>query len=215
MAYGIGGVAKALPSLLLLPQAAPVWEPATLCSQAGPVKPVGSRDLVPKFAIGSFQVVLEQTQLAAVAARFDSVVGRSGDASESLAWVCLQGHDEQGPWSLWVESDEIHGPAVGGLLLLRRAPTDRLDSRCRSIEAVAIDLPLPVRLGMPRAQALAALGPPASESETCVVYHHHTVMTAVRKKGSPPVRVDVFSSLYLRFSGDAIDGMQVWRTTDS
>jgi hypothetical protein len=198
----------------LLLQAGLLWEPPKIWAEASLPKATESRDLVPRFGIGSLQVTLEKTPLAAVAAHFGAPSGRSGDASESLSWVCLQGQDQHGAWSLWVESGEIHGPTVGGFLLLRRSASDQLDSRCQRVDG-AIVLPIPIHLGMSRAQVISSLGPPASHTNARMVYHAEAVVMITTQPGAAATRFDVSSILYFRLSGDTVDGMQVWRTTSS
>lgn len=197
-------------------QANPLWEPPRIGVQSIVEQPTGALDLVSKITIGPFQVALEDTPLEEVGTHFSASIGHVGDAGESLAWVCLHGQDRIGQWVLWIESGEIHGPMCGGFLLMRRTANSQLDSRCKPVADGRISMPILVRLGMSRAQVVAALGPPTSQSGSHLFYYHHRIVTLSPKAGVAPEPFDMNNTLYIRLnSGNKVDAFQVWRTTSS
>jgi hypothetical protein len=194
-------------------QATPIWEPPSIGVPFIPETehPSGAQELVSEIAIGSFNVVLEKTLLEQVGTHFRAFTGHSGDAGESLDWVCLHGQNRIGQWILWIESGEIHGQTVGGFLLLQRTANDKLDSHCKSVENARISLPIPLSLGMSRAQVVAALGPPTSQSGSHLFYYHLNP-----EAGDAAETLTRVSTLYIRLNGrNEIDALQVWRTTSS
>jgi hypothetical protein len=193
----------------------PLWEPPAMWANYAASAPTGTRDFVPRLKIGSLTVVLEETPLLDVGTRFGASVGQRGDAGDSLEWVCFQGQDERGPWVLWLESGEIHGPTVGGVLLKRRAASEQVDARCVRLAATPISMPLPVHLGMPRSELLHLLGRPTSESGQSVVYSNCHSIKLSTKKGREPEPFDLCSSLRVRFRAGTLDALEVWRTTTS
>jgi hypothetical protein len=105
---------------------------------------------------------------------------------------------------------------TGGFLLMRRTANDQLDSRCRPVGDGRISLPIPLRLGMSRAQVVAALGPPTSQSGRHVFYYHHRVVMRSPTAGTAPEPFDLTNTLYIRINSSGIvDAFQVWRTTSS
>jgi len=211
-------ICSALVTAVVHAQDKPLWEPPRIGvpSIAETAQPNHVQDLVSKITIGSFNVLLEDTPLEQVGTHFSATIGRSGDAGESLAWVCLHGQDRIGQWVLWIESGEIHGPMTGGFLLMRRTANNRLDSRCKPAGNGRISLPIPLSLGMSRAQVVAALGPPISPSGSHLFYYHHHVVRLSPKAGSAAEPFDLSNSLYIRLnSSNKVDAFQVWRTTTS
>jgi hypothetical protein len=203
---------------IIYAQSKSIWEPPNLGvqSMAETEHPSGVQDLVSKIAIGSFNVVLEKTSLEHVGTHFSASIGHSGDAGESLEWVCLHGQDRLGQWILWIESGEIDGPAVGGFLLMRRSANNRLDNRCKPVDDGSISLPISLSLGMSRAQVVAALGPPTSQSGSHLFYYHHRVVKENPKAGGAAEPSDLSNTLFIRLnSKNEVDAFQVWRTTTS
>jgi hypothetical protein len=202
-----------LPATLLV--GPPVWEPPNLWPEAAVSEPTGSRDFMRKLRIGSYTVVLEDTPLRDVSSRFGAAIGRRGDAGEGLEWVCLQGHDPQGRWVLWLESGEVHGPTVGGVLLERLATDVHVDDRCTRLQGIPLSLPVPVSLGMSKPAVLHSLGQPTADADETLVYsscHAINLSTEGRREPQP---FDLCSSLLVAFKGGVVHAFQVWRTTTS
>jgi len=127
----------------------------------------------------------------------------------------MQGRDKEVPWVLWIESGEIHGGAAGGFLLLRRAANKRLDDRCVRLGDTSVSVPIPLRLGMSKAQLRTRLGSPTAVSGTTRVYFHRRVVM-LRSQAEPTLQpFDLCSALYVRLGGNMVDGFEVWRTTTS
>jgi hypothetical protein len=192
-----------------------LWEPPTILAEPVAPEPTVARDLVPSLGVGPFKVIFEDTSLAQVAAHFNAPVGHAGDASESISWVCLHGRDSAGRWALWVESGEIHGGLCGGFFWLRLSAADRLDERCRAVEAASISLPAPVRLGAPAADVLRKMGPPTTQSPERMLYVHRKAMTLVPKSGGRPEPYELWSTLHMRVHRGTVDAIQGWHTTSS
>jgi hypothetical protein len=194
--------------------ASPVWEPPRMWLDDTVPEPSGTHDFMPNLNIGSFSVVLEQTPLQNASTRFHAVIGRRGDAGESLEWVCLEGTDAQGKLMLWLESGEIHGPAIGGVLVQRLSSDQAVDERCGRL-AAPITMPLTVRLGMTKRAVLGSLGRPTSERDEAVNYSScHTVKLKVGRTAEPQT-FDQCSSLSVRFEKGVVCAFEVWRTTTS
>jgi hypothetical protein len=104
---------------------------------------------------------------------------------------------------------------VGGFLLLRQNAGDQLDRRCVRVEGASISLPPPLRLGMSRAQVIAAMGTPTSHAAGRLIYYHHRLVMQTPNGKATPEPFDVSNTLYVRLRGEAVDGLQVWRTTSS
>jgi hypothetical protein len=202
-------------ALLDVQQPQVLWEPPTI--PVGPVapEPTVARDLVPSLDVGPFKVILEDTSLAQAGAYFKAPVGHAGDASESISWVCLHGHDSAGRWALWLESGEIHGGLCGGFFWQRLSAGDRLDERCGAVETPSVSLPVRLRLGASVADVLRHLGPPTSQSAERMLYVHRRAMTLVPKGGGPPQPYELWSTLYMRLRRGTVDAIQAWHTTSS
>jgi len=192
-----------------------VWEPPRMWWDDAAPQTMDTRDFMANLNIGSFSVVLEQTLLENASNRFHAAVGSRGDAGEALNWVCLGGNDEQGKLVLWLESGEIHGSTIGGVLLQRLSPDQALDKRCGRLAATPITMPLTVRLGMTKQALLGSLGRPTSERHQAVNYSScHTVKLKVGRTAEPQT-FDQCSSLSVRFEKGVVCAFEVWRTTTS
>jgi hypothetical protein len=199
-------------SLLAAP---PVWEPPRMWPDAAAAEPTGSRDFMPKLQVGSFSVVLETTPLQAASSHFRAAIGRRGDAGSSLEWVCLQGRDRQGKVVLWLENGEVHGSAIGGVLLQRLAAGESVDARCGRLAATPISMPLAVSLGMTRAQVVRALGRPTSDLGEVLLYSSCHGIKLSTERTREPQPFDLCSSLCISFKAGLVHAFEVWRTTTS
>ncbi len=132
------------------------------------------KPIITQITVAGFPIQLEDTELDAVAKHLRVATGHQGDASESLAWLCLHGEDKEGPWGLWLTSSEIDGPMIGGFQLQRLTSGAALDIRCSSLNdsSRSISLPIPIRLGMTESQVQAVIGKPSSRFGDASIYVH-------------------------------------------
>lgn len=152
----------------------PIWAPPSIESPPEWPHSTIQKPMITGITVAGFPIRLEYTQLDVVAKRLKVATGHQGDASEFLAWLCLQGNDRQGPWGLWLTSSEIDGPMIGGFQLEHLTPGAALDSRCGSFNdpSRSISLPIPIQLGMTEAQVQAVLGKPSSRYGETSIYVH-------------------------------------------
>jgi hypothetical protein len=69
--------------------------------------------MVKAIRISALNVELEETNMNQVLARFGGNFGTQGDAGDSLEWLCLSGHERDGPFDLWLKSGEMDAGTVG------------------------------------------------------------------------------------------------------
>jgi hypothetical protein len=150
-----------------------VWKlPRILKSNALP-KGTVPKLMVKALRISDLNVELEQTNMKQVQERFGGTYGTQGDAGNSLAWLCLSGHDVGGPFVLWLKSGEMDAGTVGSVQW-RRVPNEaRLDARCGSLsEADKVNLPLSLRPGMSQSELFEVLGRPTVRNGNTLLYVH-------------------------------------------
>jgi hypothetical protein len=138
------------------------------------VKPSVPREMIGSLRISEVSIVLEETQLDDMQARFGGEIGHRGDAGESLDWLCLAGRGEDGPWVLWLTSGEVDGPSVGSFQW-RRVPADaKFDPRCKMLRDYdnAVALPLGLRLVTTEGALLQILGQPTLRKGNLLRYEH-------------------------------------------
>jgi hypothetical protein len=138
-----------------------LWEPPYVDFGNTPADATMISERIPAVVVGSFLILLDQTPMLDVAKRFDLEMGQTGDASESLRWICLTGADADGRWGLWIDSGEINGDSVGGFRMIRIDAARKVDMRCR-ITSMAITNPAGLRLGMTPAQLQQTLSAPSA-----------------------------------------------------
>jgi hypothetical protein len=193
-----------------------LWAPPPLALR-GEARPTVAREMVSSFKIGATSVVFEQTELGDLARAFGVAMGHQGDASESLQWFCLTGTAKQGPWVLWLTSGEIDGGRVGGVQLQSLLRGQRVDSRCglwRS-EAIPIEMPVTLRLGMPRREVIRALGSASASAEELLEYvHQHEERRAEPKAPEAPVFI-AMNSVTVWIHRGIVQGFHVWKSTQS
>ena len=186
----------------------PVWEPPTELSVRGNHKPTVRRELITSLRVGEFTVVLEETKLSDAHTHFGGSIGRRGDASDGLAWLCLNGRDDGGSWILWLEAGEIHGGTVGAFQLRRVNPSTLVDKRCSVIGSTRrLELVNGIRLGLSRAQMMKILGPPTTSAGDTLLYSHER-QQAIR--GQVATATD---RLTIRFRDTVLDAVDMWKMT--
>ena len=177
------------------------WEPPSI-SDGPQLPPIAvSSDLMPSLRIGSVDVVLNRTPLAAIARQFEARIGRRGEANDALGWICLTGRDAGGRWMLWLQSGEIHGGAIGAFQLRRIGAAERIDSRC-VISRADIRTLAAVRLGTSRADVKRLLGEfSGAPAMVSYLYEH-----------PGPADSTIESLISVLFAGDTLTAFEVWRT---
>jgi len=142
-------------------------------------KPTVPKEMITKLTVSGWPIELEETELERTRKHFGLAVGARGDASEGLEWVCFQGSDEGGPWSLWLTSGEIDGGTIGGFQWQRVSPGFQVDSRCESLgtQKGVVKLPIRLDLGMAESEVIAKLGPPSGRHHHSAVYSHEHNLT--------------------------------------
>ena len=178
-----------------------LWEPPSIGDgRQFPVITIPS-DLVPALGIDNREIVLDRTPIAEAAQWFNARIGRRGDGSESLGWICIAGRDAEGRWMLWLESGEIHGNAVGAFQLRRIGAAERIDEKCVGWRA-GIRNPAGLRLGMSRADVRRILGE-FSGTPAMIAYLYERPAAG---------GFTVESMISVVFVEDAVTAFEVWRT---
>jgi hypothetical protein len=199
----------------VLPDSSPsrrVWQPPTLQVPDALPRPTVPKEMVTTLRVAGMPIVLEKTGLAEVQNRFGGSIGRRGDASESLAWLCFQGADTDQRWALWLESGELGGlTVIDGYAMQRLDPNAVVDQRCREIgkSAGGIELPVAIRLGVTEMQVSKVLGKPTARYGNTLLFEHLHEETI---HGEP---YTVSNTVYITLRGGIVWGIQVWKDTAS
>jgi hypothetical protein len=151
--------------------------------------------MIASLRVSDVTVLLEEdTKLEDVQARFAGKIGTQGDAGDSLSWLCLHGSDSTGPWVLWLESDEVDGPYVGGFQWRYVPRSAQFDRRCSALPGTTgVELPIDLRLGASEAGVIRTLGRPTSRRGDTLLYEHehHELIRGEEFNSSNTVIVDV------------------------
>jgi hypothetical protein len=188
------------------------WEPLGLLPSVDRLpQPTVSREYITSLRVANWSMILEKTTLEDVQARLGGTVGRRGDASTSLHWICLSGTDRAGRWVLWLESGEIHGGDVGAFELRRIPPAAVLDDRCVALSGrnSGVTLPIPLRLGIKEAEVIKVVGKPTVRLGEILLYVHEHQETI---RGEPFDATNVLAVLVRR---GVVEAIEVWKTTVS
>jgi hypothetical protein len=156
-------------------------------------------------------IMLETTDLTAIQKAVGGVIGHRGDAGNSLSWLCLHASDSPGTWVLWLLSSEIDAGSVGGFRWQLVKHTRSFDSRCPDLSGrePIIKLPIPLRLGMTKQDALNTLGKPSAQiGDTLFYLHEHELML----HNQPYTDMNTVTVV---LSGDEVVAIEVWRSTTS
>jgi hypothetical protein len=157
----------------------PVWAPPAADWPKTFPRPTVTKDLISEITVAGWPIKLEETGLAEAKKHFGGVIGSSGDAAETLAWLCLRGNDGAGQWVLWLYSGEINGPAIGGFQWQRVSPDLRLDSRCKYLATRngPVELPVHLHLDMTEEEVDAEIGPPSRRYRDSAIYSYERSLT--------------------------------------
>ena len=153
-----------------------VWKPQLLYkfTDETPFRATVHREMIANLRISDVTVSLEaDSQMEILRQKFGGEIGAEGDAAESLRWLCLHGSDAGGPWVLWLESDEIDGPYIGGFQWSRVPRSSQFDRRCAALpDSTTIELPDNLRLDIAESDVRRILGKPSIGKGSAWIYEH-------------------------------------------
>lgn len=191
------------------PTAQTIWEPPVLDWPEDLPPPTVKKEMVRNLVVAGTPIMLEETKLDDAQKRLGGTIGHSGDAGDSLYWLCLGGSGKKGRWVLWLESSEVDGGRVGAFQWRLLGPGTRLDRRCQTLGKGdhRVALPLTVHFGMTETQVRSILGQPtARKGQTLIFDHEHEeVIDNLPFTSSNTVAVG--------FRGGVVWAIQVWRNT--
>jgi hypothetical protein len=146
--------------------------------------------------------------------RLGGVIGRRGDASEALGWLCIVGTDNAGRWVHWLESSELGGDTIDVFALQRIFSGAVVDSRCVQLGTKSeIYLPLNLRLGFSEQQIMDVLGQPTMRLHNTLIFGHEHTAAAPRNE---PYTVPIVSNtLYIVLHSGIVQTIQVWKDSIS
>jgi hypothetical protein len=172
-----------------------IWEPPTaeFWQSVPNANATVPKEMVSKIVVSGAPVILETTQLRAIATRFGASIGARGEAGNSVRWLCFRGSNPGGKWALWLESYEIDGRTVGGFQWQRISNGAVFDRRCRMLNAGSVELPGGLRLGLIKEEVKTILGEPtARQGDRAVYVHSHKESI----RGEPFTSVNVVEVLF-------------------
>jgi hypothetical protein len=185
-----------------------LWQPTTIAGPQRLPPATVHEEMIGSLRVADVQVVLDETRWEDVQKRLGGTIGHSGDAGESLTWLCFHGSDAQGGWVFWLQGGEVNGDSVGGIQWLRMASGDQTDSRCRRLEQKRdVELPIRLRLGMTRAEVTATLGAPTVQQHDVLTYLYEHTETV----GDTPFTASNTLEIVLR--DGVVCAIEAWRTT--
>ncbi len=155
-----------------------IWTPSRIF--ASDVLPPATipKVMIAGFRVSDLKIILEETKLDDVRARFGGEIGHDGDAGDSLSWLCYSGSDSKGAWVLWLKSGEMDDGAVGSFQWRRVSAGTKFDERCQALpETNSIKLPVAVALGSSETRMLQVLGNPTIREANKFLYvHEHDLL---------------------------------------
>jgi hypothetical protein len=151
-----------------------VWQPPTLQFPETLPPPTVSREMITALRVGGVPVVFEETSMIDVQKRVGGAIGKRGDASDYVEWLCFNGSDVGGRWALWLESSELGGELIDAFALQRLGRSAKSDPRCRFLPEGdgGVDLPIALRLGMTEIQVRQILGRPTLTYHGTLIFFH-------------------------------------------
>jgi len=166
--------------------------------------------MLKELRVSDLNVELEETNMKQVQERFGGTFGTQGDAGDSLEWLCLSGHDADGPFVLWLKSGEMDAGTVGSFQWRRVRNEAKFDARCGTLsEADKVNLALPLHPGMSRSELFEALGQPTVQNGNTLLYvHEHDEVS----KNGP---FTVLNTVSIVFRDDAVWAIEVLKVSIS
>ncbi len=189
-----------------------IWQPPTLEFPDTAPQATVPKEMITALRLAKMPIILEETRLDDLQKQLGGTVGHSGDASESLAWLCYCGEDETGRWALWLESSEMGGgERVDGFGLQRIRQNATVDRRCRTLhkDAGRIELPIALRLGLTETQLGKILGRPS------VKYHDTLIFEHEHKEIIRNEPFTAINTVAIALRGGAVWAIQVWKDTSN
>jgi hypothetical protein len=185
-----------------------IWQPPTLDLPDTLPHATVSKEMITKLRVGKMQVILEETPLSDAQKNLGGTIGARGDASEALQWLCFHGSDANGRWVLWLESNEMDGGNVNGFAWQRIAAKAIIDRRCGA-QAIKIELPIQLAIGLTESEVRGILGTPTTEYRDTLVFDHEHQET---------IRNEPFTAsntVYVELRSRIVWSVQVWKTTSN
>jgi hypothetical protein len=185
-----------------------IWQPPTLDLPDTLPHATVSKEMITKLRVAKVQVILEETPLNDIQKNLGGTIGSRGDASEALQWLCFHGSDAKGRWALWLESSEMGGGNVDGFAWQRIDEKATLDRRCRT-QAVEIELPIQLAIGLTESEVRGNLGTPTAKHRNTMVFDH---------KHQETIRNEPFTAsntVYVGLRSGVVWSVQVWKTTSN
>ena len=186
-----------------------IWEPPTI-NIAKQLPPAASpKPIITMLRIGRIDISLEDTELSAAEKSLGAKVGRRGDASQYVAWLCFHGKDSNGRFALWLESSEIAGGVIDGFAVRRIPSTATPDRRWRVLQPdeTVMTAPIQVHLGMTKAQVLKVMGQPTAIDGNILIFEHEHNETI---RGEP---FTADNTVYAQLDNGIAARIQVWKDT--
>jgi hypothetical protein len=151
---------------------AAIWAPPPFAIPEDSPQPTVPKSLVTRLTVAGWPIELERTELQQAQSHFGGTMGKIEDGSEALHWLCLYGKDKDGLWGLWLLSEEVDGPSIGGIQWQRLPADTQMDRKCKLIVKGSVELPIAVHLGMTQKEAELVLGKPSLVKGDVAVYAH-------------------------------------------
>lgn len=169
------------------------------------------RETIGSLSVAGFPIEFEATKLQDAQKHFGGKIGYSGDASTALSWLCLYGSDSDGSWLLWLWSEEMDGPNIGGFQWRRLFPDERPDARCAAVpgRSEEIRLPIALRPGASKQEVTRILGMPALIRKDRLYYEHE------RSVAIGGIDYTVSNSLAIAFRNDQVYELQAGKLTSN
>jgi hypothetical protein len=150
-----------------------VWRPPTILKSDALPKGTVPKLMVTTLRVADLNIELEETNMKQVQQRFGGTFGTQGDAGDFLEWLCLSGHDSDGPFVLWLKSGEMDAGTVSSFQWRRVQNKAKFDARCGTLsEAEKVNLALPVHPGMSQSELFKTLGQPTVRNGNTLLYVH-------------------------------------------
>jgi hypothetical protein len=188
---------------------ATLWKPPSIgVSQNLPPATIHN-EVIKTVRVAGMQIVLDETRWEAAQQHLGATIGHSGDAGDSLKWMCFHGADSKAKWIFWLQSNEVNGDNVGGFQwqLLERG--QQPDPRCQDVahEGHAVELPIRLQLGMTEAEVKKILGAPTVRRGGLLTYFHEHQITIDKSPYTASSIVDIL------LSDGRVSAIQGWKTT--
>jgi hypothetical protein len=161
---------------------AAIWAPPNFAIPEDSPHPTVPKPMVTRLTVAGWPIELQRTELEQAQRHFGGTMGKIGDASEALHFLCLYGKDKDGLWGLWLLNEENDGPSIGGIQWQRLPADAQMDRKCKLIVKGGVELPIAVHLGMTQNEAERVLGKPSLTKGDIAVYSHEHSFTAHKEQ---------------------------------